>query len=152
MDNELTAVEALQFLQLPKRRVDDGPWALPPQGRRLTVDLVSLDGREQFKLDMYRGRISLEKGVHQTRARTTVVLVRLCFGGRPHTNPNGETVGPYHFHQYRPGYGDKWAFEPSAVQFADLLDSWRRLEDFLRFCNVVGGPSQERELLTWRRN
>lgn len=57
-----------------------------------TIPLESIDGREDFLLDVHRARIDLVKGTYQNRARHVVALVQLDFGGRPHRNPDGEEI------------------------------------------------------------
>ncbi len=74
-----------------------------------------------------------------------VVLVRLDFGGAPHSNPDGVEMGSPHLHLYREGYGDKWAVPVPGDRFADR---WRLLDDFMRYCNVVEPPVIRRGLFT----
>jgi uncharacterized protein DUF6978 len=47
------------------------------RGQLLTLPLQSIDKREQFLLDLSRGRIDLVKVKMQNRGRHVVVLVRL---------------------------------------------------------------------------
>ena len=99
-DIHLTQSEAEALIAMGKHRLDDERYSYPTSGS-LVVPLQSPDKREQFLLDIRRGRIDLLKGKYQTRARQVVVLVRLDFGGASHRNPD--------LHLYREGYGDKWA-------------------------------------------
>lgn len=120
----------------------------PDLGGAVSIPLVSADRREQFTLDLRRGRIDLTKGTFQNRARQVVVLVRLDFGGAPHRNPDGQEVGSPHLHLYREGYGDKWAYAVPPGDFTDLASLWHTLEDFMRFCNIVEPPTIRRGLFT----
>lgn len=149
MDSNLTQAEAEALMALEKRRVDTTEWNYPNFGERVTVPLVSIDGREAFLLDLRRARINLTKGTYQNRGRQVVVLARLDFGGPPHRNPDGEEIGSPHLHLYREGFGDKWAFHlrPNRY-FPHLDDPWQTLEDFMRFCNVVQPPIIQRGLFT----
>ena len=149
---DISQAEADSLIQMPKHRVDGQAWSFPLPGQKSEVDLLSLNGRERFKLTLYRGKLNLEKGTHQTRTRGAVILARLCFGGKPHTNPDGTVVGAYHLHLYREGYGDKWATEPSSDNFVNLRDPARRLTDFLRLCRVVDVRELEPELWSWSLN
>lgn len=110
--------------------------------------MVSGDRREQFLLDLRRGRIDLAKGTYQNRARQVVVLARLDFGGAPHQNPDGGEIASPHLHLYREGYGDKWALPAPGDRFVNLSDPWQMLEDFMRFCNIVEPPIIRRGLFT----
>jgi hypothetical protein len=106
------------------------------------------DRREQFFLDISRGRIDLLRGKYQNRARQVVVLVRLDFGGRPHRNPDDQELPCPHLHVYREGYGDKWATPIPIDQFSRMSDLYGTLEDFMRFCNITKPPHINRGLFT----
>lgn len=54
MDANLTQAEAEALMALEKRRVDATEWNYPNFGERVTVPLVSIDGREAFFLDLRR--------------------------------------------------------------------------------------------------
>lgn len=147
-DVNLTQIEADALIVMAKHRVDDKEWDYPGLGGHASVPLVSADRREQFVLDMRRGRIDLAKGTHQNRGRQVIVLVRLDFGGGPHRNPDGEEVGSPHLHVYREGYSDKWAIPIPADRFSNLDDTWQTLDDFMRYCNIIDPPNIRRGLST----
>ena len=144
----LTQAEADALMALEKARRDETEWDYPDFGGRTTVPLVSTDRKEQFLLDLRRGRIDLRKGTYQNRGRQVAVLARLDFGGAPHRNPDGEEVGSPHLHLYREGYGDRWAYPVPGSDFPSLDDPWQTLTDFMRFCNVVQPPVIRRGLFT----
>lgn len=144
----LTQAEADALIALAKHRLDDRPWDYPGLGGSISVPLVSADRREDFVLDVSRGRIDLAKGTYQNRGRQVVVLVRLDFGGAPHRNPDGEEIPSPHLHLYCEGYGDKCARPVPADRFPTLDDAWRTLGDFMRFCNIVEPPNIQRGLFT----
>src|SRR5674476_1268418 len=73
-DIHLTQSEADALIAMEKHRLDGGHYAYPTSGS-LVVPLQSPDKREQFLLDIRRGRIDVLKGKYQTRARQVVVLV-----------------------------------------------------------------------------
>ena len=145
-DYDLTQPEADALIALGKHRVDDRVWDYPGLGGGVSIPLTSIDKREQFVLDLRRGRIDLAKGSYQNRGRRVVSLVRLCFGGAPHVNPDGVEVDATHLHLYREGYGDKWAFPIPGYRFTDLGDRWQTFQDFLGFCNIVQPPNVRRGL------
>ena len=105
-DIHLTQSEAGALIAMEKHRLDDERYSYPTSGS-LVVPLLSPDKREQFLLDICRGRIDLLKGKYQARARQVVVLVRLDFGGAPHRNPDDQEIGNPHL--YREGCRGKWA-------------------------------------------
>ena len=147
-DINLSQGEADLLIAMPKYRVDDREWDSLPAGGAVEIPLYSEDRREAFLLDMARGRINLAKCKYQNRARQSVVLVRLDFGGASHRNPDEEEIACPHLHVYREGYGDKWASALPQDRFADPNDLWRVLEDFMSFCNIVEPPIIRRGLFT----
>ena len=144
----LTQAEANALIAMAKHRTDDAEWDYPDLGGAISIPLASVDRREQFVLDLRRGRIDLAKGTYQNRGRQVVVLVRLDFGGAPHRNPDGEEIGSPHLHLYRAGYGDKWAVPAPGDRFVDLDDRWLLLHDFMRYCNIIEPPAIRRGLFT----
>lgn len=137
---DLTQAEADTLIGMEKHRADEEHTSFPMRGESISLGLWSADGREQFLLDLHRGRIDLRKVKMQNRGRQVVVLVRLDLGGPPHRNPDGEEIGTPHLHLYREGYGDKWAFLVPESDFRDLEDACATLQDFLRYCNVTRQP------------
>ncbi len=147
-DINLTQAEADALIAMEKHRANEEHTDFPMGGQSVVIPLQSPNRREQFLLDLSRGRIDLLKVKMQNRGRQVVVLVRLDLGGAPHRNPDGEEVIAPHLHIYREGFGDKWAIPVPADRFRDSTDMWATLEDFLRFCNVTQQPHIERGLFT----
>jgi hypothetical protein len=142
---DLTQNEADQLLAMEKHRINDHSYPFSAMLDKVEIPLQSVDGREQFLLDMSRGRINLLKGTYQNRARQTTILARVDFGGAPHRNPDGIEIPCPHLHRYREGYGDKWA-EPIPAAFGSSDDLWNLLQRFLEYCNVTEPPLFDREL------
>jgi len=144
----LTQAEADALIAMAKHRLDGTEWDYPDLGGAVSIPLVSADRREQFVLDLRRGRIDLAKGTYQNRGRQVVVLVRLDFGGTPHRNLDGEEIDSPHLHIYREGFLDKWAMPVPAGDFRDVTNPGQTLDDFMRFCNIVEPPTIRRGLFT----
>lgn len=106
-DINLTQEEAEILLAMEKHRVNEEHSDFPMRGQSLTVPLQSADKREQFLLDLSRGRIDLLKVKMQNRARQVVVLARIDLSGAPHRNPDDQEIAGPHLHMYREGFGDK---------------------------------------------
>jgi hypothetical protein len=147
-DMNLTQAEADALIAQEKHRADEEHSDFPMGGQSVVLSLQSVDKREQFLLDLSRGRIDLLKVKIQNRARQVVVLVRLDLGGAPHRNPDGEEIPVPHLHVYREGFGDKWAVPVPADRFTATNDVWRTLEEFLQFCNITQPPHINRGLFT----
>lgn len=147
-DINLTQAEADALIAMEKHRANDERSDFPMGGQSVVLPLQSADRREQFLLDLSRGRIDLLKVKMQNRGRQAVVLVRLDLGGAPHRNPDGEEISVPHLHVYREGYGDKWAMPVPADRFSELADVWVTLEEFMRFCYITQPPYIERGLFT----
>jgi len=109
-------------------------------GESLNIPLTSTDKRENFYLDVTRGRIKLTKATFQNRGRQAIILMRLDLDGPPHRNPDGEEIPCPHLHKYREGYGDKWASPAPAELFPMTLDLFATFEVFIRQCNITKLP------------
>lgn len=142
----LTQLEADALIRMEKIKINDERWFLPQTGGGINIPLVSCDKKENFFLDLSRGRIDLLKGTYQNRTRQVIVLVRLDFGGTPHRNPDGQEISSPHLHVYREGYADKWATPVPKNKFSNLSDLWKTLDDFMEFCNIIKPPTIDRGL------
>ncbi len=143
----LTQQEADALLALEKHFLGNDRFAFPDLGGALRIPLHSSDRREEFSLDITRGRILLEKNTFQTRARKAVILARLDLAGPPHRNPDGEEIDCPHLHLYREGYGDKWA-GPLPEVFTGIENPIELMDAFMDYCQVVGKPIINRGLFT----
>jgi hypothetical protein len=136
------------LIAMEKHRVNDEQHDFPMAADSLILPLQSSDKREQFSLDISRGRIDLLRGKYQNRARQVIVLVRLDFGGRPHRNPDDQELPCPHLHVYKEGYGHKWAIPVPVDRFSRISDLYGTLQDFMRFCNITRPPHINRGLFT----
>lgn len=141
----LTQHEADALMATDKHYFGPERFAFPGLGGSLRLALHSKDRREEFNLDVTRGRILLTKNTFQMRARKAVILARLDIDGPPHRNPDGEELQCPHLHLYREGYGDKWAI-PLPAEFQGVTDALQLLDAFMVYCRVAGKPIIEREL------
>ena len=143
-ETNLTQSEADALLAMEKLRVCDDVINLPGPGKKMTVKFQSINKREEFLLDLNRGRIELRKATFQNRARKIVILVRLDLHGAPHRNPNDEEIPTPHIHLYREGFGDKWAYPVPLDKFTDLDDLYNTLVEFMSYCNITEPPQIQR--------
>ena len=74
-DLSLTETEANVLIAVEKHRVNEDRYDFPMAGVSLSLPLQSSDKREQFLLDISRGRIDLLWAKYQNCARQVVVLV-----------------------------------------------------------------------------
>jgi len=144
-ESQLTQAEADALMAMDKAKANDLTYAYPTSGGLLMVPLISVDGREEFVMDIRRGRIDLAKVTHQLRGRQVVLLIRLDLAGPTHTNPDAELVPCPHIHRYREGYADKWA-NPLPSTFTNPTDLWQTLQEFMSHCRVVDPPTLDRGL------
>ncbi|MEO8064512.1 MAG: hypothetical protein ABI821_17375 [Pseudomonadota bacterium] len=142
----LTQSEADSLLATEKHRVDNTRWNFPDLGGGITIPLISANKKEEFLLDVSRGRINLKKGTFQSRARQVVILLRLDFCGPPHRNPDDAEIASPHLHVYREGWGDKWAVPAPEEWFIQPDDVIKVLEAFMTRCNITQRPVIERGL------
>jgi hypothetical protein len=139
-DHDISQEQADLLLQMQKRRRDETLWSFPGISDSISVPLASMDGREEFILDVARGRIDLLKATYQNRARHILVLARLDLGGPPHRNPDGEEISSPHLHLYREGFDTKWACALPPDQFTNPANLFESLQHFMAFCKVVEPP------------
>jgi hypothetical protein len=139
-DIDLTQNEADMLIAMPKQRANEDEIHFPGLGGSMVVPLISEDHRENFWLDIGRGRIDRLKATYQNRARVVVVLLRLDLSGPPHRNPDGQEMPCPHLHKYREGYGDRWAEPVPSEKFLNTDDLWQTLQDFMKYCNVTRPP------------
>jgi hypothetical protein len=137
----LTQVEADELLKMAKVFLKSETLAFP-SGLDISYDLVSVDRKEHFILDLSRSSIKFSKLKFQNRARKTIVVARLDINGPPHTNPDGKRINGTHIHFYREGYESRWAFELDLTKFTDLNSPEQVYFDFCKLCNIEPTPAQ----------
>ena len=136
----LTQPVANALMSMPKRLLETGEIRFPAAGDYLQLELRSDDEHETFLIDVNRrGKIKVTKCTYQERYAVVEILVRVDIDGPPHENPDGTVVPCPHIHEYREGFGDKWA-RPLPVSFTNPSDLVVTLRDFLKFCNVAKVP------------
>ena len=141
MTTDLSQQEADELIQLEKKRIDQTNWRYPQPGGKVSIPLVSLDGKEDFLLDILRGRVDIAKITHQNRCRKVVGLLRLDMGAAPHRNPDGTEIPAPHLHIYREGYGLTWAHPLPSGAFKNPSDPGQTLGDFMEYCRIVDPPT-----------
>jgi len=143
----LSQLEADYLIALEKHCLSDKVHELPHHGQSLIIPLKAPEvPKENFHLDLHRGRIRLYKGKFQSRVRTNLVLARVDIGGRPHTNPDGQKIPCPHIHVYKEGYGAAWAYPLTTPDFPDSSDHWEVLNHFFRYCRITRPPLFEKGL------
>ena len=139
--------EADYLISLEKQDCSEIKYDYPIIGGSLCIPLKSKDKKEDFLLDIQRGKISLLKTTLQNRGKKVFVLVRLDIGGSAHRNPDMEEIPCPHIHIYKEGFGDKWAIPiPPEIKISD--NSWDVLEAFYKYCNIIDPPKFHKELFS----
>lgn len=155
----LTQSEADALFAMPKKTKSSGSYTFPYAGSKLTVELVSFDGREFFLFDINRSGIRVTKCTYQKRARQIEILRRLDIDGPPHPNPvvvsvpmdflapyNGIEIPCPHLHIYVEGFAHRWAIPAPAELVNSNRNLYNIMENFLRYCNVQEFPDIQRGL------
>lgn len=148
MPIELTQEEADSLMQMEKHYEGNTAFSYPQLGGKESIPLKSTDGREEFLLDLYCGRIDLGKITYQSRARKIIILARVDLAGHEHVNPDGEVIPTPHIHFYKEGFGDRWAESLPIPSIPNASDPFDVLDSFLELCNVTKPPSIERGLFS----
>lgn len=146
----LTQAEADVLLRMAKVfAVADELEFSQTQPMRYARVLLSDDRREEFLLDIERGRRNRARLRYQTRARRVVILARLDLDGPAHVNPPdaphrpGERLDCPHLHRFVEGFEDRVAYpigEAPGLQIRDPKDGVSCLEDFMRYCGISTWP------------
>ncbi len=137
----LTQGEADALITMEKHAVNNDPVDFPMRGEKQSIELVSPDKKEKFRLDLQRASIEVKKITYQNRARQIIPLIRLDLGGPPHRNPDDEEIPTPHLHLYREGFGSKWAYPIPEDRFTNLTDLWQTLTEFMDYCNITQTPN-----------
>ena len=121
---------------------DNSAIIIPDNGGKINRYIYSENSKDQFVLNIERGRIDLRKVKYQTRDKSTnTVLLRIDTKGPRHLNPDGNFVECPHMHIYRENYGDKWALPLDSSIFSDSDNLGNLLRDFLIYFNVQDIPT-----------
>lgn len=132
----LTQREIDNLLNMLKNLETKGLFVFPNQGTSKKIDISSLDGKNKFIIDINRkGKIKASKCTYQKRYRKDIILLRLDIDGPPHTNPDGNVLGPNHLHICREGFDDSWAY-PLPSEITNETDLIEVLIGFLQYCKV----------------
>lgn len=143
----LSQKEADGLISIKKKRVDDKKYTYPSPSESLEVPLQSTDKRDQFKLTIQPGKISLSKVTDQMREKNTnTILVRVDIGNVKPTNPDEKVIEGNHIHLYKEGYEDKFA-KPLPSSFTNPDDPYVTLAEFMKFCNITKVPIINRRLI-----
>lgn len=134
----LTHAEAQRLIHLDKVIESPAIASFPSSGNRKVLELTSVDGNENFIVDINRpGQIFLSRCTYQNRYRKDIILLRLDINGPKHTNPDGTIIPCPHLHVYREGSMDRWAYPVDPNDFPHLNDMIQTMIDFLEYCHVT---------------
>jgi len=128
------------LLKIKKKFKDDADLLLGPHPIRWSRDIISLESSDNFILDYTRNNFEIKKYSINKRYRTTIVLLRYCSSGK-HTNPGGVVIDGPHFHYYKEGFEDKYAFDPQIYGIDPTLAIDGILRKLLVFFNVQNLPT-----------
>jgi len=96
----LTQQEADYLMELEKTFDDKSTLELGVTPMKFSRQLTSIDKRERFIFDVWRGSLNLQKYRLQERGRSIIVLVRVDVAGAPHRNPDEKLVACPHIHSH----------------------------------------------------
>jgi len=137
----ITQVEADYLISLSKMPLENDPIEIGREGESIKRELISVDRKERFFMDIWRSGVVLGKYTLQNRARTVIILVRVDVGDTlEHTNPDDTIVSGSHIHLYREGYDDKFASPLHQYPFQNTANIAQTLTDFARYCHIEQLP------------
>lgn len=136
--------EEYDYLMLQEKVFEDKTSVINigPPPIKWTKEVTCKTTNNKYLLDFYRGSFEVSKFTANKRFRTTMIMFRYDNGGR-HTNPDGETFDGPHFHLYKEGFDDKFAFPISLIEINEHDTMEIRFKKILRFCNIKDCPNLE---------
>lgn len=139
----LSQDEAERLIRAIKTAVDE-IFRMPAAGEQHAGFHVKADDGEDFTIAVYQGTLNARR--HSMSARVTrlgVPLIRLCVNGSTHNNPDGTRVPGTHWHVYREGYDDWFAY-PADIESDGFTEATMALLD--KF-NVIKRPIFQESLI-----
>lgn len=136
---------------MKKKRADTKTYVFPLPGKHLAIPIVSLDGNNNFTVNIYRAIIKRQKIQTAELYERNIPLLRMCFGGKPHSNPEedapmerfrrfeGADLGENHLHYYVEKWGTVWGV-PLVIHFDDSYPLSKLANYFMEICNVIEKP------------
>ena len=122
---------------------------LGPPPLKWEREIISIDKKENFFLNFYRGSIKLTKFSYNNNYRKVIILGRFCSEGR-HTNPpdsDGKSFEGAHVHIFDERFGDKIAYPVTSMEIVETDQIENVLEKFLKFFNVPTMPSIQTSII-----
>lgn len=139
----LSQAEADELIRAVKRAVED-TFSMPAAGEHNAEFHVRSVTGDDFTVAVYQGSVDASR--HSMSARITrmgVPLLRLCVNGSPHTNPDGVRVAGTHWHIYREGADDFFAY-PAELDSDGFVEATMALLDEF---NVIEKPRFQESLI-----
>lgn len=137
----ITQAEAERLIKMLKKAYDE-LFYLPEHGKNQFV-VVGDTQKDKFTIQFYRGEINAEKySINALVNKNNTTLLRLDIvpptSDKKHRNPGqDELITGSHWHIYREGYGDKFAYPAKDISGEDFYD--HSLEFFKKF-NIIKAP------------
>lgn len=99
---KLTTEEALRLIDLLKEKVTETSINFPKAGNKIEFDVIAIENKNKFTINIYRGSINKQKCTYQGRtAINNIPLLRLDVTKSSHINPDGTKIEGTHLHIYR---------------------------------------------------
>ena len=103
-------MEIEELLEEKKSYITES-FVFPNHNQEVKLDAIGDTSRTKYFVDINRKSYQITKKVTcQNRAHTSVVLMRLDYLGRDHTNPDNQRLSGTHIHIYKEGFGVSWAY------------------------------------------
>ncbi|WP_332238926.1 DUF6978 family protein [Sporolactobacillus sp. KGMB 08714] len=136
MLTEKEAQELIRALKYFHRKMQN--YILPDPGKRDQLDLISDDGKNEFKVDLNQGKIEPKFTFQLRLNHANLILVRVDVGGPTHENPDHKKVQGPHIHIYKQykSREDRWAYPLPKNLFVLSDDYVLTFINFLEFVHV----------------
>lgn len=139
----LSQAEADELIRAVKRAVED-TFDMPAAGDHNAEFHVRSMAGDEFTVAVYQGKRDANRHSMSARvAKLGVPLLRLCVNSSPHANPDGVKVAGTHWHIYKEGADDFFAY-PAELDSDGFVEATIALLD--KF-NVIERPIFQERLI-----
>lgn len=138
---KLSTKEAIELIDMLKRRVTQNTLQFPKRGEKLEFDVYAVREGEKFTVNVSRGRINSKKCTYQGRTYIgSTPILRLDITNGIHVNSDGTKIIGNHLHIYNENstMGEAIQFD---IENADLyiycLEFFKKFNILQESCNIL---------------
>lgn len=138
MSEKLTQEEAERLLSMLKKSLIEY-LMLPQKGDKVEFDVCGDNKKDLFSINIFRGKINGNKINYNARIKSNgIMLLELHINAtNRHINPDGTIITGSHWHIYKEGFGNRYAFPADDIEDNNFVQN---TINFLDEFNVIEKP------------